>query len=473
MLQPDSCACGMNNLQLFQVPPTNIALEDSKWEEYYPISSTLNSDTAPIEFEIKGQGDQYLDLSQTYVQMVCKFTKEDGGDLTGANTTCAPVNNILHSLFTEIDLSVNGKIVSPGTDTYPYKAYLEKLLSYKPRTLMTQMRACSLWEKDTAGHMDEVGVADLGVAQNKTFDVTPGSGGGADTVTIDEPIVPELPANSRNEGFRKRHQAIKDSKKIALFDRLHLDLFQQDRFLPNGVDVRLRFNRARPQFYMMIKALSTGKVKILNMVLWVRKVKPTAVMMNGINQNLNTHRAKYPLRRVEVKTFTILTGTQSKITDHLFQGQMPKRLILGFVENAAFNGDKTKNPFHFQNFGIKKLDVSINGETMSTRCFEPNFNEDLYLRSYLSLYQALGKLGEDWAPDITLEEYKNGYTLWGWDFTKDQEAQSDKFHIIETGNLRIEVQFTNNTVNTLNCVVYAEFDNLLEINKQREVSIDY
>ncbi|XP_062616114.1 uncharacterized protein F54H12.2-like [Saccostrea cucullata] len=276
----------------------------------------------------------------------------------------------------------------------------------------------------------------------------------------------ELPANSKNEGFPKRHQAINGSKKISLLDRLHLDLFQQDRFLPNGVDVRLRFNRARPTFYMMTKGGSTGKVKILSMILWVRKVKPTPVMMNAINQSLNTHRAKYPLRRVEVKTFTIATGSQSKITDHLFQGQMPKRLILGFMENAAFNGDQTKNPFHFQNFGIKKLDVSINGETISTRCFEPNFNDNLYLRSYLSLYQALGKLGEDWAPDITLEEYKSGYTLWGWDFTEDQEAQSDEFHIIETGNLRVEVQFTNNTATTINCVVYAEFDNLLEINKQ-------
>ncbi|XP_062596769.1 uncharacterized protein F54H12.2-like [Saccostrea cucullata] len=379
--------------------------------------------------------------------MVCKFTKDDGSNLTGANSTSSPVNNILHSMFTEIDISLN-----------------EKLLSYQPRTLKTQMRACSLWEKDTTEHMDEVGLDDLGVAQNKTFNVTKGSS--ADTVTINEPILTELPANSKNEGFRKRHQAIDDSKKIILLDGLHLDLFQQDRFLPSGVDVCLRFNRARPAFYMMIKGGSTGKVKILSMVLWVRKVKPTAVMMNTINQSLNTHRAKYPLRRVEVKTFTIPTGTQSKITDHLFQGQMPKRLILGFVENAAFNGDKTKNPFHFQNVGIKKLDVSINGETMSTRCFEPHFNEDLYLRSYLSLYQALEKLGEDWAPDITLEEYKSGYTLWGWDFTKDQEVQSDKFHIIETGNLRVEVQFTNNTVNTINCVVYAEFDNLLEINKQ-------
>ncbi|XP_056003362.1 uncharacterized protein LOC130049565 [Ostrea edulis] len=92
---------------------------------------------------------------------------------------------------------------------------------------------------------------------------------------------------------------------------------------------------------------------------------------------------------------------------------------------------------------------------------------------YQDLYKGLGKLGQDWAPDITLEEYKNGYTLWCVDFTKDQEAQTDKFHLIQTGNLRVEVQFAANVARTLNCVVYAVFDNLLEINKQREVSIDY
>ena len=152
----DSCECGTDSLELFKVPATNVTLEDSKWMEYYPISSTLNSDTAPIEFEIKGQGDEYLDLSQSYLQVMCKFTKGDGSDLTGANSTSTPVNNILHSLFSEIDVSLNGKVVTPGTDTYPYKAYLEKLLSYSPDTLHTQMRACTLWEKDTAGHMDEL-----------------------------------------------------------------------------------------------------------------------------------------------------------------------------------------------------------------------------------------------------------------------------------------------------------------------------
>lgn len=463
----ESCMCGMENLELFQVPPTNIALEESKWMEYYPISSTLQSETAPIEFDIQGQGDEYIDLSQTYVQIVCKFTKDDGTALTGANTSVTPVNNIIHSLFSEIDVTLNGKIISPGTDTYPYKAYLEKLLSYRPKTLETQMKACSLWEKDTAGHMDDA--LTTAPTQTKTqFNVVD------DKVTINAAQLGfPLPADGENEGLRKRRDAIENSKKITLIDRLYVDLFQQDRFIPNGVDIRLRFNRAKPAFHLMAHAGSTGKISILSMLLWVRKVKPTATVLNAINERLNSETAKFPLRRVEVKTFTIPQGTQSKITDHLFQGQMPKRIVLGFVENAAFNGDLTKNPFNFKNANVKKLDVSINGETITTRPFEPDFANDLYLRSYLSLYQGLGKFREDWAPDISFEEYKDGYTLWCVDFTKDQEAQLDKFHLIETGNLRIEVQFSQNTATTLNCLVYAEFDNLLEINKQREVSVDY
>lgn len=161
----------------------------------------------------------------------------------------------------------------------------------------------------------------------------------------------------------------------------------------------------------MTAAGNTGKEVILNILLWVRKVKPTPTGLIAFNERLNAEAAKYNLRRVEVKTFTIPQGTQSKISDHLFQGQMPKRMVLGLVANAAFNGDSTKNPFNFKNAKVKRFDVSINRETITTRPFEPNFENDLYLRSYLSLYQGLGKFGADWAPDVTLEEYKYGYAL--------------------------------------------------------------
>jgi hypothetical protein len=47
------------------------------------------------------------------------------------------------------------------------------------------------------------------------------------------------------------------------------------------------------------------------------------------------------------------------------------------------------------------------------------------------------------------------------DFTKDQEAQTDEFHLIQTGILRVEVQFAANVAKTLSCVVYAVVDNML------------
>nr|XP_022316764.1 uncharacterized protein F54H12.2-like [Crassostrea virginica] len=352
MMHRESCVCGMDSLELFQVPPTNIALEDSKWIEYYPVSSTLNSDTAPIEFEIKGQGDEYVDLSQTYVQLVCKFTKDNGGDLTGDNSSSTLVNNIIHSLFSEIDLSLIGKVITPGTDTYPYKAYLEKLLSYEHDTLNTQMKACTLWQKDTPVYMDDVDLADARFTPVK-FSVVDENDTGK--VTINKPFnEPVYPVGSRNEGLRKRHGWVAGSHKIVLLDRLHLDLFQQEKFIPNGVDIRLRFNRTKSSFYMMTAANSSGKVQILSMLMWVRKVRLTPTLLNAINQRLNTETAKYPLRRVEVKTFTIGAGTQSKIEDHLFQGQVPKRIVVGLVANDAFNGIPTKNPFNFQNAGVKK-----------------------------------------------------------------------------------------------------------------------
>ena len=42
---------------------------------------------------------------------------------------------------------------------------LEKLLSYRPQTLETQMKACTLWEKHTTAHITETGVAAIEIEE--------------------------------------------------------------------------------------------------------------------------------------------------------------------------------------------------------------------------------------------------------------------------------------------------------------------
>jgi hypothetical protein len=137
-------------------------------------------------------------------------------------------------------------------------------MSYSPDTIKIQMKSCTLWEKDMARRMDELKLEPLAPTP-KDFRVVD-AGSGAHKVTTNA-VIPTTayPDDSQNVGLTKGQEKITNSKVIVLMDRLHLYVFQQEKCLPNGVDVHLRFNRSRPQFYMMTDAGSSGKVVIQSM----------------------------------------------------------------------------------------------------------------------------------------------------------------------------------------------------------------
>ena len=130
-------------------------------------------------------------------------------------------------------------------------------------------------------------------------------------------------------------------------------------------------------------------LKIDSAIFSVRYVQLLPATANDLNQSIARSPAKFPIRRAEVKTFAIGTGLRSKIEDHLLQGQLPKRVFIGMINNEAFNGSFDTNPFNFTHFDLSKLEVTCDGHNVNGKAFEPNFDDDLYLRSYLSLFQAL------------------------------------------------------------------------------------
>jgi len=118
--------------------------------EYHPISSIQNN--APIEFYVSGSGDQYIDPSNIQLYVRAKITKADGSALD-PNASVGPVNLLLHSMFTQVDIPLNGTLISNSTNTYPYRAMLETLLSYSSDAKNSQM-TCQLYYKDEPGCMD-------------------------------------------------------------------------------------------------------------------------------------------------------------------------------------------------------------------------------------------------------------------------------------------------------------------------------
>jgi len=107
---------------LFAVPPTQTNMEHGSWVEYHPLIS--GSDGSPIEFDVSGTGDDYVDFGNTILHVKAKVTRANGTDLP-ADTVVGPVNLFLHSLFSQVDISLNGTLITSSTNTYPYRAMIK------------------------------------------------------------------------------------------------------------------------------------------------------------------------------------------------------------------------------------------------------------------------------------------------------------------------------------------------------------
>jgi len=151
-----SCECTKSELDLFSVPPTQTSMEQDSWVEYHPMTTV--ADGSPIEFGISGTGEDYIDFGNTMLYVKAKVTAIDGTDLA-ADAAFGPVNLFLHSLFSQVDISLNGTLITASTNTYPYRAMMETLLSYGEDAKSSQLTS-ALYYEDQPGRMDFVDFAD-------------------------------------------------------------------------------------------------------------------------------------------------------------------------------------------------------------------------------------------------------------------------------------------------------------------------
>jgi hypothetical protein len=73
---------------------------------------------------------------------------------------------------------------------------------------------------------------------------------------------------------------------------------------------------------------------------------------------------------------------------------------------------------------------------------------------------------------INRQEYAHGYTLFVFDISPDL-CSGDHFNLLRSGNLVLDLTFDNSLQKAVTLIVYMEYDNMIEINKQRKVFKDY
>jgi hypothetical protein len=159
-----------------------------------------------------------------------------------------------------------------------------------------------------------------------------------------------------------------------------------------------------------------------------------------------------------------------------FSGQLPKRLVYGLVRNDAYNGTYELNPFNFQHCNVTQTAVYVNGKCHPTIPFAPVYTGDNknWLREYRTLYDTMGIFHGDKSFGITIDEFPNGYCLYALDLTPNQKSwDGSTVNLIRKGDVRIDFQFGVDVPHAMTCLMFAEYDNLMEIDNDRNVILTY
>lgn len=416
---------------LFTVPPTQRSVVEGYTQEFRPISS-LDSYESPIEYSIPACGSEYIDLSQTRLRIRVKILT-DKVEAVKATEEVAPINNFMHSLFSNVQVLLNNKTITSQGVNYGYRAYLENLLNYGKDAKSSHLTS-SLFYKDTAGNMGGV-ATNTGYLSRRTF--------------------------ARRGEF--------DMESI-----IHSDIFNSNRYLVNGVQLQLKFYRASPEFAIMVddKNENKYKIQITDATLLVRKVKVSDALLIAHATTMLHHSIKYPIVRCEVKNLNIPQGLYSYVFDNVVLGQIPQRVCIGFVSSASYNGSLKTNPYNFQHFGHNYLGISTDS-SVHVEPLTPNYTKKLYIQSYNTLFTGTGINWGDSGNDITREDFIDGYNINIFDLTPDQSSNDTHYSQSSTGSLRIEVHFEAALTEPITAIVFLEYNNIVELDKHRTVSIDY
>jgi len=88
-----------------------------------PFNTRIN----PVTFQVDPQED-FLDLNESFFEVELTVKKSDATNLLAADVM-GLAYNLAHTLFKQINVRLNGTLISPQTDTYHLKAYLEAILN--------------------------------------------------------------------------------------------------------------------------------------------------------------------------------------------------------------------------------------------------------------------------------------------------------------------------------------------------------
>ncbi len=425
---------------LFDKRPVSEVCEHGFQENFY---SQVDVRNGVLQFTVEGNAEQVIVPKGIYLKVVVEVSgrtrRIDGSTPqktinTGAMVTTA--NNLLHSLFESVEVYVGKQTTTKNDKHYGYCSMLQTLCNYNEDAWKTYFRLAG-WSKDTAGKMDDV--------------------------------------SEENDGFKNRKGFFKgDPARCELIGKLFSPLFFQNKVLPTQTQLRIVLKRMNNDFVLMNEA-GEFDLKIVDAVLMVQKV----TLIPGLRQSYiqmmeDGHPIPYFLNTPNMNFYTIESGSSQFMRDNLFLGKIPERVVIAMVETEAYHGSRTKNPYNFQHFGLIEICMYKDGMPYPRPMIKLDIENENCTEAYHYFMTSLGGACTRNVPLLTIDEYMQGYTLFSYDMSPDQMGSLNPGTLVNmNSNIRLEMKFKRPVDKNITLLVYHQIGQLMEIHRDRQVTLDF
>ena len=401
------------SLDIFQKPPILVNFESGNVQDIYPVGPV---DGANIEFNIQTDRHVYVDLQNIFLEVTYKVVVDNNKNLDEEDVVYM-ANNTLHSLFSNVDVSLNNELVSSSNGHYAHKAMIQTEISHT-RSTKEALLEC----------------------QGYSYE-------------------PE-PRNFGHETIKNRHEKTKNSQEHTVFGKLAVDLFNCDKLLIPNSAMRITMIKSNPNFCLITTTNVPnpadnvqGKpkyysVKFLRAKLHVRQMNVTEPIHRSINNALAKGPARYTYPEINPKTFIIPAGQNSFIKENVFNNAPIRRIAIAMNTNADFTGSLASNPYHYQKFDLREIKIYRNGQPLIICNTEQN------VRPFHQTLTSLNFLQD--GPGISLSEFEDHFYL-VFDLTIVGQPDTEIYYPEVVGaGIRVELFFKQALSSTVEVIILGK-----------------
>ena len=424
-------------LDLFKEAPINISNTDYAIASYDPIHAVVPDN--PITFVVNGD-TSFINLSETLLRFKIKIVQNNGHDLTEAMNNHVSLSNFAFaSVFKSVKVKINGCEVTPRSDLYAYKAYIDQLFSTTPNSIYKDMLVG--WDSN-AGAIENL-------------------------------------VNADNPAFGRRAAKCNLSRLQELVGRPFVDLFTCSRNILPQVKLEVTLYPNNSTFVIHhdndVSVRNTNfQFRLSDVQLFIRKEVVASSAIMPIEKRLLTTPAKYLYPVSTIKQYHIVNGSFTFRADDLFQNMAPVKLLATFVHTESFAGSYRRDPFWFSpTEHIESIEFFKNGVKLGhQRPLEINLaenNSDIFL-NYIDLLNAAGTNQPSEGLNFSPESTRLGNFFSAVDCTPDGLDILSHRYPTSPGNISVYVKFIQALTHGLDFLIYAVFHETLHITSSRLVT---